>query len=332
MTTQADKGECSEAPMSQSEMEALCFRNLLNNPDERIYFKDRASRFLLVSQGWANAVTPGHAPEEFVGKTDFDIFTELHAADAFEDEQRIMRTGEPIVGKHERETYEDRPDQWVATTKQPLYDRDGRVVGTFGISRDVTAQVKAEEALAYQALHDPLTGLANRVSLMDRISRALVALERRPGRLAVLFIDLDNFKAINDAMGHDTGDKVLVEVSRRLCRIARRVDTVARFGGDEFVVLCSDIGTTRTPGSSPTALSARSANHSSTQDATSASPAASASWSLPTRRRTRASSCETRTWRCTGPKSSAATVSRCSCLRSGAPWRPWGPRWSCAGR
>ena len=84
-----------------------------------------------------------------------------------------------------------------------------------------------------------MTGLANRVALRDRLSQALALLERQPGQIALLFIDLDNFKTINDSFGHETGDKVLVEVARRLTGVARRSDTVARLGGDEFVMLCT---------------------------------------------------------------------------------------------
>ena len=76
------------------------------------------------------------------------------------------------------------------------------------------------------------------MALLDRLSQALVALERGPGRTVLLFIDLDDFKSINDTLGHGTGDHVLIEITRRLTRIARRGDTAARFGGDEFVLLC----------------------------------------------------------------------------------------------
>jgi diguanylate cyclase (GGDEF)-like protein/PAS domain S-box-containing protein len=222
-------------------IQLTCMRNLLSSTEERVYFKDMASRFVLVSEGWIAAITPGHHMEEIVGKTDFDFFSDEHAAAAFADEQRIIATGEPMVGKLERETFSDGPDLWVSTSKMPLRDELGQTIGTFGISRDVTAQVKAENALAYQVLHDPVTGLANRGALMDRLSQALVALERHPSRLAVLYVDLDHFKAINDSFGHAEGDQVLTEVGRRLSQLSRRVDTVARLGGDEFVVLCGSL-------------------------------------------------------------------------------------------
>ena len=220
------------------DVERTCMHNLLNSTDERVYFKDLNSRFLLVSAGWLSTVAPGHSMEEVIGKTDFDFFGEEHAEDALADERQIILTGEPIVGKLERETFQDGTSPWVSTTKMPLRDERGEIIGTFGISRDVTAQVRAEKALAYQVLHDPVTGLANRAALMDRMSQALVALERQPGRLAVLYVDLDHFKEINDAFGHAAGDRVLAEVGRRLSVLSRHVDTVARLGGDELVLLC----------------------------------------------------------------------------------------------
>jgi diguanylate cyclase (GGDEF)-like protein/PAS domain S-box-containing protein len=223
------------------ELKLTCMGNLLSAGEERVYFKDLRSRFLLVSAGWIAACAPGLAAEEVIGKTDFDFFSDQHAATAYEDEQQIIRTGEPLVGKVERETYGLQRDAWVSSTKMPLRDERGQIIGTFGISRDVTAQVNAEKALAHQVLHDPLTGLANRLALMDRLPQALLAMERHPSRLAVMFVDLDNFKEINDSFGHDAGDLVLTEVGRRLSILARRADTVARVGGDEFVVLCGEL-------------------------------------------------------------------------------------------
>jgi diguanylate cyclase (GGDEF)-like protein/PAS domain S-box-containing protein len=212
-------------------------RNLLASSEERIFFKDRESRFLFASAGWLAAYCPGAGLEQVIGKTDFDIFSGPHANEAFADERRIVATGTPLVAKLERETFHDRPDAWMSTTKLPLLDESGEIIGTFGISRDITEQIEAQEALTYQALHDSTTGLANRVALMDRLQAALASLELAPDRVALLFIDLDDFKSVNDTLGHETGDRVLREVGRRLTRISRRGDTVARLGGDEFVVL-----------------------------------------------------------------------------------------------
>jgi diguanylate cyclase (GGDEF)-like protein/PAS domain S-box-containing protein len=223
------------------ELLITCMRNLLSTTEERVYFKDRESRFLLVSSGWLAAYAPGRTAGELVGKTDFDVFSSEHASAAFADEQRIIATGQSVAAKVEQETFSDRASTWVSTTKMPLRDESGQIIGTLGISRDITGQIQAERALAHQALHDPLTGLANRVALMDRLAQALAAMERHRSRLAILFVDLDNFKEINDSFGHDAGDLVLTEIGRRLTSIARRSDTVARLGGDEFVVLCPEL-------------------------------------------------------------------------------------------
>ncbi len=235
------KRQQSEGGDELRELKITCMDNLLASPEVRVYFKDLESRFLLVSSGCDATLPAGYALEELIGKTDFDFYSEEHAAAALKDEREIIDTGVSIEGKLERETFRDRADAWVSTSKMPLRDAQGQIIGTFGVTRDVTAQIRAERALAHQVLHDPVTGLANRMSLMDRTKQALVAMERLPGRLAVLFVDLDHFKEVNDSFGHDAGDKVLVETGRRLATVSRRSDTVARLGGDEFVVLCASL-------------------------------------------------------------------------------------------
>jgi len=162
-------------PEELRELKLICMRNLLSATEERVYFKDLLSRFLFVSEGWIAAYAPGRTAEELTGKTDFDVFSNQHAAAAFADEQRIIRTGEPITGQLERETYSGRDDDaWVSTTKMPLLDSQGQIIGTFGISRDVTAQIRAEHTLAQQALE--LSAQNEQLRELDRLKDEFISL------------------------------------------------------------------------------------------------------------------------------------------------------------
>jgi diguanylate cyclase (GGDEF)-like protein/PAS domain S-box-containing protein len=137
----AQKSEKKKSIITEKQM----MEALLEHITDSIYFKDLKSRFIRINKACAKKFRM-KSPDEATGKTDFDIFTEEHARQAFEDEQKIIKTGEPIIGIEEKETWEE-SIRWASTTKMPLYNDDGEIIGTFGISRDITDKKKAEEQI-----------------------------------------------------------------------------------------------------------------------------------------------------------------------------------------
>ncbi len=207
----------------------------LEHIPDHVYFKDRNSRFLRVNRALANSFG-FKDPAEATAKADSDMFTPEHASRALEDEQKIIETGHGITGMEEKETWPDGHESWVLTTKVPLKDRRGRILGTMGISRDITDRKQAELRIRYMALHDALTGLPNRSLLEDLLAHAIALAGRNGKRVAVLMLDLDRFKSVNDSFGHHIGDRLLEAVAVRLRACLRDSDIVARLGGDEFVI------------------------------------------------------------------------------------------------
>ena len=130
----------------------------------------------------------------------------------------------------------------VSISISPVVEADGRIVGVSRIARDITQQKAMAEEVRQLAFHDALTRLPNRRLLLDRLLHAQQASRRLGSHGAVLFLDLDRFKQLNDRLGHEAGDHLLVTVARRLQAAVRETDTVARLGGDEFVLVCENLG------------------------------------------------------------------------------------------
>ena len=187
----------------------------------------------------AGAAMAGLSAADIVGRSNRELGHEAAVLDPWEAAlQGVFDTGE---GAEVDFSVSVPTRMFLQSRMVPELGDDGGVTSVIVVTRDLTARKLAEDALADRVVRDPLTRLANRVLLDDRIEQALVRLRRHPGSVAILFLDLDRFKIINDSLGHRAGDAILVEVAERLRATARATDTIARFGGDEFVLLCEQL-------------------------------------------------------------------------------------------
>jgi diguanylate cyclase (GGDEF)-like protein/PAS domain S-box-containing protein len=184
-------------------------------------------------------------PEEAIGDAPEEWFQRIHPLDvdrvrAEIDEHFLGRTLQ-LQTEH-RMLHDDGGYRWVLTRGLAVRDNRGLAIRAAGSQTDITQRKAAEDRLLHDAFHDVLTGLPNRALLIDRLEQSIARTSRRTEhRFAVLFLDLDGFKVVNDSLGHQTGDQLLIALSRRLETCLRQGDTIARLGGDEFVVLVDDI-------------------------------------------------------------------------------------------
>jgi diguanylate cyclase (GGDEF)-like protein/PAS domain S-box-containing protein len=176
-------------------------------------------------------------------------WSEYAAVVSLEDRERYLATareamasGEPFDVEY-RVAAADGSVLWFSARGVPMLDAAGKVHRIVGVSRDITGQKRREEGVSFLAYHDSLTGLPNRRLLQDRLNQALYSARRRDGKVGAMLVDLDDFKQVNDSGGHRIGDTVLREVAQRLGSCVRKSDTLARHGGDEFVIVVSDLQT-----------------------------------------------------------------------------------------
>lgn len=220
--------------------EGVLLNALMENVADSIYFKDRACRLLRVSRKMVRDL--GYEDEAaIIGKTDKELFGEDFGQKTMIDDLGVMESGNPIIGLVESRPLADGRMNWTSTTKFPLSDPDGKVVGLIGITREINDLKRVEADLQYMATHDLLTSLPNRFLFYESMEQAIRRAKRKSGQFAVLYIDLDGFKAVNDRYGHDMGDRVLKQIAARLTVSVREVDTVARMGGDEFTLILEEI-------------------------------------------------------------------------------------------
>jgi diguanylate cyclase (GGDEF)-like protein/PAS domain S-box-containing protein len=185
----------------------------------------------------------GHTEAEMLGRSLRDCLIPPERASEEDEILARLRRGESVEHFATERLHKDGRRIPVSVSISPILDAAGKVVGASKIARDFTRQHALEEELRSLAFLDPLTRLPNRRLLLDRLSQAQRNSRRQLSHGAVLFLDLDHFKQLNDDHGHDMGDHLLIEVANRLRGAVRDTDSVARLGGDEFVVVCEQLGT-----------------------------------------------------------------------------------------
>lgn len=231
----------------------IILQALSSNASESIYFKDLESKFLFVSKYHLDYFGLS-SQEECIGKTDYDYFTKEHALNAYNDEQEIIRTGQPIIGKVEQETWEGDFVSYVITSKYPLYDEDNTIIGTWGHSVNVamtnnngdikTPKAKKEELnidVTDDSRIDSLTSLKNSKAFYENMNLlyqdAMNSMSLPDKEHILLLIDMNDFQSVNSAYGHKYGDKALIFASQLISSIEDHDIHLYRYSGDKFAML-----------------------------------------------------------------------------------------------
>lgn len=212
-------------------------QSILDNATSVIYIKDQQGRYLLINKLFENLF--GITDEGIKGKTDYEIFSKEIADTSRANDLHVFDKGEPAEFE-ETVFLEDGVHTYL--TRKFIIRGDDETPDTIcGIATDITERKGTEDKFRHMANHDQLTNIPNRTLFMDRLAQNLAKAHRDESMLAVLFIDLDNFKPINDTLGHDVGDQALKLMAKRILLSLRKTDTVARIGGDEFAAIITDV-------------------------------------------------------------------------------------------
>jgi diguanylate cyclase (GGDEF)-like protein/PAS domain S-box-containing protein len=228
----------SQQALQRSE---LHLRALFDAIPDRVWLKDPEGGFIMANPEAAHAF--GLEVAELVGRTELDIHPAAGLMpDFLETDVKALHSHAPVIFEQALPLANGRGQGVFEVVKRAVFDHMGEPIGVLGMARDVTERKRAEAQIERLAFYDPLTGLCNRRLFHDRLEQAQAASTRSAQWAAVCFIDLDNFKDLNDTQGHDRGDMLLQQVGQRLQHSVREQDTVARLGGDEFVLLLEDLG------------------------------------------------------------------------------------------
>jgi diguanylate cyclase (GGDEF)-like protein/PAS domain S-box-containing protein len=217
------------------------FRSLTKLSSDWYWEQDAEFRFSRLEGQYA-AGGESLADESVLGKRRWETGLEIASEGGWDAHRELLEAYLPFRDAVMCRTIEDGTQRFFVVHGHPLFDRDGHFSGYRGVGRDITERKRDEERIKYLATHDSLTGLPNRAMFSQLLNMAIETARRYQRTFAVMFLDLDRFKLINDTLGHEAGDQLLREVSQRLAKCVRVSDVVARLGGDEFVVLLQEIG------------------------------------------------------------------------------------------
>jgi diguanylate cyclase (GGDEF)-like protein/PAS domain S-box-containing protein len=209
-------------------------RAILDISPDMIWLKDIDGRYIAANKTYLKVIGRANM-DELLGKNDFDLWPNELAKKYRADDALVMSTRKQL--QIEETAIDNGEIIFVETFKAPITNMRGHLLGTVGFSQDVTLRKNEDGRIRHLANYDPLTDLPNRTLFSDRLQQALGAAKRDKANLALMFLDLDKFKPINDTFGHGVGDLLLKEAARRMQNCVRESDTVARLGGDEFAVL-----------------------------------------------------------------------------------------------
>jgi diguanylate cyclase (GGDEF)-like protein/PAS domain S-box-containing protein len=216
------------------------FRSAFDNAPIGMNLIDLDGRFIQVNRAFCTMT--GYREEDLLGESCQSITFHEDLENDLKDMRRMGAGDIDHYQLEKRLVHAGGHPVWTMTSRSLVRSHGGEPLHMVSQVADITQRKQSDMMLTHMALHDSLTGLPNRTLALDRLSLALARTERHPSSVAVLFLDLDRFKVINDSLGHNVGDELLVAVASRLREAVRPSDTVARIGGDEFVVVCEDIG------------------------------------------------------------------------------------------
>lgn len=217
------------------------YRTILEEIRDNYFETDLEGNFTFVNDSMCRAM--GYPKEELLGMNYSNFAVKEDSDVIYRDFNRVFRTGETMKGLSYKFINKNGTIGFEELSVSAIKDETGKVIAFRGVARDVTERMRLERELHDIATHDFLTGLPNRVLLNDRLNVALEGARRNRTKLAIMMLDLDRFKVVNDTYGHTMGDKVLMAAGQRLVALVRKSDTVARVGGDEFLVLLPKIST-----------------------------------------------------------------------------------------